>query len=639
MFCAAFESRFGESLSVDELDGFIEIARERRLLEGSEENQSTDDTNQTGGTKNRGLDSQTSSPSAQRQSILYWRKSVFDPDRFFTWLEPKVRFFWTRAFLVFSAGCILLAVLILWTGRQAVATSFVHALRWETLVLAWLVMFAIGMLHESAHGLTCKHYGGEVHEIGFLLMYFMPCFYCNVSDAWLFREKSKRLWVTFAGGYFELFLWALAVFVWRITVPDSLPNYLAFIVVVSCGIDSLFNFNPLIKLDGYYLLSDWVEIPNLRQRSFAYTMSWWRRLLWGGPRPEPAANARFLFGFGLVSWGYSLTFLCLMLLAVWYWLRDSLGVLSLIVAGGLALLSLRGLFSDIFREDFRIMISKRRRRSILWLIAVSGLIAASLIVPWTETAEGDFEVRATTHAEIRAPVAGFLRRVTFDEGERVSNGVEIARLEIPDLESQFARKQAELREAEAKLKLQKAGARAEEIAQQERRLAAAQAFRDVAAKNLERQKRVLAQDLKRFDKLLEECAAECDYARQRLDIQESLQAKNAVTPIEYAAAKKTCLTSCAKRAQVEADREARAALSTSIAESELAEREKELAHEQAVLALLEAGTRPEEIEAAQANRGTPPRGSFVLRGSKTTSLDSKSSRRRDHNVPPQRENW
>ncbi len=102
------------------------------------------------------------------------------------------------------------------------------------------------------------------------------------------------MWVTFAGGYFELFLWAMAVFVWRLTIPDTLINYLAFIVLTLSGIDSLFNFNPLIKLDGYYLLSDLMEIPNLRQRSFDHTMGRLRRLLWGAPQPErperPAAD-------------------------------------------------------------------------------------------------------------------------------------------------------------------------------------------------------------------------------------------------------------------------------------------------------------------------------------------------------------
>ena len=137
-----------------------------------------------------------------------------------------------------------------------------------------------------------QYYGGQVREIGFLLMLFMPCFYCNVSDAWLFREKSKRLWVTLAGGYFELFLWSLAVFVWRLSIQDTLVHYLAFVVLGVCGLQSLVNFNPLIKLDGYYLLSDWVEVPNLRQRAVGYVSARLRWLLWGARRPPRRSGRR-----------------------------------------------------------------------------------------------------------------------------------------------------------------------------------------------------------------------------------------------------------------------------------------------------------------------------------------------------------
>src|SRR5262249_31961120 len=239
-----------------------------------------------------------------RQSILHWRKNFFDPDRLFTWLAPRIPFFWTRAFLMTSAGSILFAALLLWVERGQVVSTASNALRWETAVLVWLTLFVVTMLHEFAHGLTCKRHGGEVHEIGFLLLFFMPCFYCNVSDAWLLREKSRRLWVTFAGSYFELFLWSLAVFAWRLTQPDSRPNYLAFVVVSACGVRTLFNFNPLLKLDGYYLLSDWLELPNLRQRSLDHFNGQLRRLLWGAPRPAGEPGARLLLGFGLVSWLY-----------------------------------------------------------------------------------------------------------------------------------------------------------------------------------------------------------------------------------------------------------------------------------------------------------------------------------------------
>src|SRR5262249_33654645 len=135
----------------------------------------------------------------------------------------------------------------------------------------------------------------------------------NVSDAWLFKEKSKRLWVTFAGSYFELFVWALAVFAWRLTLPGSLPHHLAFVALSVCGVQTLLNFNPLLKLDGYYLLSDWLEVPNLQQRAGDYLKGHVRRLLWGAARPEYEPRGRLLLGFGAVSWLYGLVFLALML--------------------------------------------------------------------------------------------------------------------------------------------------------------------------------------------------------------------------------------------------------------------------------------------------------------------------------------
>src|SRR5262249_3404259 len=152
---------------------------------------------------------------------------------------------------------------------------FPQTLRWQTLALGWVAVVLATLAHEFAHGLTCKHFGGEVHEVGFLLIFGMPCFYCNVSDAWLFRAKSRRLWVTLAGGYCDLCSWALAVFLWRLTLPGTLPNHLAWVVLTVCGGRVLLNFNPLLKLDGYYLLSDWTEVPNLQQRGWDLVMAHW----------------------------------------------------------------------------------------------------------------------------------------------------------------------------------------------------------------------------------------------------------------------------------------------------------------------------------------------------------------------------
>src|SRR5207249_2614420 len=213
-----------------------------------------------------------------RGNFLFLRVRLVDPDRFFSWLAGKVRFLFTPHFVVFSALAIIWAVGIVLSNLGALAQGIAQLWSWNALVPAWATVIAVLTSHEFGHGLTCKHFGGEVREIGVLLIYLQPAFYCNVSDAWLFPEKSRRLWVGFAGPFFELFLWALATFAWRITDFDTIANYLALIIMTTSGVKTLFNFNPLIKLDGYYLLSDYLEIPNLRRRSFRYVGDLIKRL-------------------------------------------------------------------------------------------------------------------------------------------------------------------------------------------------------------------------------------------------------------------------------------------------------------------------------------------------------------------------
>src|SRR5262245_34686146 len=372
--CRAFAERFGEPLSEVDLDGFVALARRQGLLLPDAPSSPA-----AGGTPAapQTVAEPTPPPARPRQSLLYWRKSLFDPDRLFTWLEPKIRFVWTRWFLLFSAACILLAAVLVWTSRGEMVSSFAFAWRWETVLLAWLTLLVTTTLHEFAHGLTCKHHGGEVHEVGFLLMFFIPCFYCNVSDAWLFKEKSKRLWVTLAGGYCDLFLWSLAVFVWRLAAPESLINYLAWVVLSVLGARVFFNFNPLLKLDGYYLLSDWLEVPNLRQRSWERVHGWARWLLWGAPRPGQTPRSRFLFAYGLASWTFSLVFLVLMLFGFFQFLGAHWGL----AGGGVVVLlgaaTLPGMFRGFTGGEVRKMIQTRRKRAAAWgLGLVTGVALA-----------------------------------------------------------------------------------------------------------------------------------------------------------------------------------------------------------------------------------------------------------------------
>ncbi|HEV3081208.1 MAG TPA: hypothetical protein VGY66_15620, partial [Gemmataceae bacterium] len=410
---AEFSDSFEQPLSEDDLDDFLGMARTCGFLQRAD---SPAEAAEPEGANGRGMiagcHAFAANPQchptsthdrprkhANRQSLLAWRWSLFDPDRLFNWLEPRLRFLWTPGFLILSMGCILTATVLVWANAQELVSHFSQGLHWQTLVLAWLTLFIVGTLHEFAHGLTCKHFGGEVHEVGFLMLLLMPCFYCNVSDAWLFREKSKRLWVSLAGGYFELFLWALAVFVWRLTVADSLLNYLAFIVLSVCGIQTLFNFNPLVKLDGYYLLSDWLEIPNLQQRAWGYLKAQLRWLLWGAARPDAPdghrpGRRRFLLGYGLVSWLFSLAFLILTLVTVMQFLSTPWGVVGLALAGLLGFMTLRGLLQGFFGGEVRKMIVMRHKRTAAWLMFSGAVPALLWVVQMEDRASGPFHLRS-----------------------------------------------------------------------------------------------------------------------------------------------------------------------------------------------------------------------------------------------------
>ena len=101
-------------------------------------------------------------------------------------------------------------------------------------------------MHEFAHGMTCVHFGGKVQEVGFMLIYFQPAFYCDVSDSWMLPQKRQRMLVTLAGGYFQLVIWGICTILWRVTDTDTVINQIETVVIVFAGLQTLFNFNPLI---------------------------------------------------------------------------------------------------------------------------------------------------------------------------------------------------------------------------------------------------------------------------------------------------------------------------------------------------------------------------------------------------------
>lgn len=229
---------------------------------------------------------------------LYLHYHLVDPDRLFDAVFPRIRWMWSRPFVVSSLFLFAFALHLnlrslgeIVAGIAALYTFSGFQLQ-DYLVL-WVLSIVSIVLHEFGHGLTCKRFGGEVHDLGVLLIFFNPAMYCNVSDAYLFENKRHKLYVTAAGGFVELWIWSAASIVWSATLPGTPLHEFAFMLIVVSGVSTLaFNFNPLLKLDGYYALVDFLGVANLRDNSFDFVKTWIKRNVFRLPVPPMIVEPR-----------------------------------------------------------------------------------------------------------------------------------------------------------------------------------------------------------------------------------------------------------------------------------------------------------------------------------------------------------
>ena len=221
--------------------------------------------------------------AASFKNIFFIELGVIDPTKAFRYVYPIARVLFTRPFVITAVIAFLFAVGLAWDRRDALvggalAVFTLKDSSWVGLAILWLVLFAIVVAHEFGHGLCCKHFGGQPRRLGFMLFYFLPGMFCDVSDIYFFEKKWHRAAVALAGGYVEILVFTLGTFVWVATPPDLFIHDIAFRVLLFSGTTGLvFNYNPLIKLDGYYVLMSWLDIPDLRERSFAYVGALFRK--------------------------------------------------------------------------------------------------------------------------------------------------------------------------------------------------------------------------------------------------------------------------------------------------------------------------------------------------------------------------
>jgi multidrug efflux pump subunit AcrA (membrane-fusion protein) len=360
----------------------------------------------------------------KRSSVLYKQVASFNPERIFDWLLPRTRWAFTPTFQVL--GCMLIAcgVAIFFLNWDDLRASTPNLLNVWTILMVWPIVFSVSAYHEFSHGLTCRHFGGQVKEVGFMLIYFSPAFYCDVSDAWMFPERRHRMFVTLAGGYSQLMLWGLCTIIWRVTEPDTYINQVMVVVVLFSGLQTLFNFNPLIKLDGYYMLSDYLEIPNLRSKAFGSLWNWIIR----SPRRKAFHEERAQLIYGVCAVIFSSTLLVLVYTRIFAWSTDNWATAGLVGFAVFSALTLRRTAVESISglKAIASQVAVKRFRNALIVVAA---LLISIFVPWELKIRAPFKVIARSDYIVYVPTTGILEEVLVRQGVPVHKGDLLARMQ------------------------------------------------------------------------------------------------------------------------------------------------------------------------------------------------------------------
>ena len=371
-------------------------------------------------------------------NVLSFRVRGIDPDRMLAGLYRYVGFCFSLTALLFVLCLGVSALLLIGTQYETFARRLPHFEQFFAMKnWAWLAgtLAVTKVLHELGHGLACKRFGGECHEMGVMLLVFTPCLYCNVSDSWMLNNRWHRAAIAAAGMYVELFLAAVATWIWWYSVP-GVVHYLALNVMFVCSVSTLlFNANPLMRYDGYYILSDLAEIPNLRQKASTILKNWACKWCLGiEPAEDPFLPHRNRWLFSIYSVA-AVVYRWVITLSILWFVNSLLEPYGLqFIARIIAAMSVFSLvvfplwkLTRFLWEGTKMRRFKPTRVAMTTLIFGGGCLLLFIPLP--------YYVQCSVHIELRddepiyVEVAGTLQDLLVERGKPIKSGEAIARLE------------------------------------------------------------------------------------------------------------------------------------------------------------------------------------------------------------------
>ena len=505
------------SLSQDNLKGFLKQLRHRGLL--ASENQ------QTGASARRSF------------GLLHQRWPLFNPDQFLSRLTKPLGFIFTFEFTLISGIFIAWGAVIMAANFSEISCAVRSLARVETIVPLLAMTLFVALIHEFAHGLVCKRFGGEVRDVGFLWIYLMPAFYCNVSSAWRFPNKWDRMLVTLAGPWSSLLICAIAVVLWRFSLAGSWIHLTSLLAISVTGVECLFNLNPLIKLDGYYLLSDWLEVPNLRHRSFSYL----KQVFWISSDYEairgPKSSAKILAIYGVLALLYSAALVATILFLAGVYLMSEFKLLGLVIVVAVIAFVCRNHFAaaiawPIERGARILNWSTRVPRAFISSMCLACPILGFCIYPWETTVVSDVQVCPVRRSSVPSVVDGIICEVYVQEGEVLETGAPLFRVRNTGLSLELKQIKAEVARNRSRLQLLQKGTLPEALELQRAKIATAEQSYQSACDRLKAAEAMNAESLSEIDAEIKHAELVLKHAERKSARLAELRIKKAISQSE-----------------------------------------------------------------------------------------------------------
>jgi putative peptide zinc metalloprotease protein len=357
-------------------------------------------------------------------SLLFIRIPLCDPDAFLRRTLPLVRWLFSWVGIVLWLGVVGWGIKTglenstqLWEQSQSILAP--NNIGW-----LYLALVLLKLMHEMGHAYSCRYLGGEVHVLGVMILIFSPLPFVDATSAWSFRERWKRIFVDAAGMIVELFLAALAMFVWAATAPGAI-HAVAYNMIFTASVSTvLANLNPLLRFDGYYILCDLIDLPNLSQRSIRLWRHWIEKFLFGNRQSTSLAEtnreATWLGIYGAASFVYRLFLFTGILLYVagqWLLLGAIMAIMGVITWVVIPL----GRLVHYLSSDSQL--ERVRRRATLRTLGIGAAVIALLaMVPVPDTFTAPGVVQGENYAVVFTASEGYFAEMPTPSGTNVKRG-------------------------------------------------------------------------------------------------------------------------------------------------------------------------------------------------------------------------